>query len=87
MFCQLSYIAFEELIDHPQDQPGPEDVQSLQQHQHGIKEVVASKGFKGLHGQHQGGMNDSVGRAILDTSEPVQHQVHERQRPRVILTS
>lgn len=61
-------------------------MKSLQHHQHGIKEVVACKRFKRLHGQHQGGMNDSVWR-ILKTLEPVQLEVYERQCPRVILTS
>lgn len=63
-FTALSHLAFQELIDHVQDQLGPEDVQTLQHHQQDVKKVVASKRLKHLHGQYQGGVNDSVSNRI-----------------------
>lgn len=63
-FTARSHLAFQELIDHAQDQAGPEDVQSLQHHQQDVKKVVASKRLKHLHGQYQGGVNDSVSNRI-----------------------
>lgn len=63
-FTALSHLAFQELIEHVQDQLGPEDVQTLQHHQQDVKKVVASKRLKHLHGQYQGGVNDSVSNRI-----------------------
>lgn len=44
-----SYIAWQEFDDHAQDEPGPEDVQSLQQKHQPIEEVEAKEG--GVEGE------------------------------------
>lgn len=42
--CGGSYIAWQEFDDHAQDEPGPEDVQSLQHKHQPVEEVEAEEG-------------------------------------------
>lgn len=39
----MTHFAKEELVDHAQDEVGPEDVQEQEDHQHDVEEVVTKE--------------------------------------------
>ena len=77
----VSYVAWEEFDDHAQDEPSPEDVQSLQDEHQPVEEVEAEEGGVEGQGVHTRCVYDPVWEGQRQNRESSQRHQRNHQKP------